>query len=131
MDNKIRPEELNIGNWFNDGEGNHQVEEICSYDMFSTDLGVRYRNRSNWVHNEDVIPIPLTEEWLIRGGFEWDVFYQKHTNGRLCIHWVNKVCLVSWCKAHHDDILRYEYPKYVHQLQNLYFSLTGEELKFK
>ena len=77
---------------------------------------------------QDIKPIPLTEEWLLRFGFEFDIFYQKHTNGKICIYWCNKICLFSWCKSHREDILRYEYPEYVHQLQNLYFALTGEEL---
>lgn len=76
-------------------------------------------------------PIEITEEWIKNFGFEFDIFYQRLSNGKICIDWYDKICSLSWCKAHRDDILRYEYPKYVHQLQNLYKALTGEELTIK
>ena len=90
----------------------------------------------------EVEPIQLTEEWLIKFGFEKDrevynlgipVFVKN--NFRI---WDNRD------KVEYEKILGYSdssdfkfiyskniqpYIKYVHQLQNLYFSLTGEELK--
>jgi hypothetical protein len=68
-------------------------------------------------------PIPLTEEWLLRFGFEnWD----KNA-------WANKISLhkqgeVFLYKAVYQS--DYVEIKYVHQLQNLYFALTGEELTY-
>lgn len=68
-------------------------------------------------------PIPLTEEWLVKFGWEksgeWFYmdYYEMNLNG-----------IFNPSDAHytiHNDI------KYVHQLQNLYFALTGEELKIK
>lgn len=65
-------------------------------------------------------PIPLTEEWLVRFGWEksgewfYKDYYEINLNG-----------IFNPSDAHytiHNDI------KYVHQLQNLYFALTGEEL---
>lgn len=70
--------------------------------------------------------IPLTEEWLLKFGF--------------------KIFPWGWVKKSTTDIgLRISHPhfhferdgenlqqiKYVHQLQNLYFALTGEELAIK
>ncbi len=74
-------------------------------------------------------PIPLTEDWLISAGFM--------QSGR---HWTNLVIDLDYITQ--DDFFEYEiqFPfldwqkhdlKYVHQLQNLYFALTGEELTFK
>jgi hypothetical protein len=66
-------------------------------------------------------PIPLTEEWLLKFGFEF-------TNGygfKIFGNWLQK----------EDDVYFYNVNgnfvqiNYVHQLQNLYFVLTGEELK--
>lgn len=93
-------------------------------------------------------PIPLTEEWLVKFGFK------KHTNnstwfiseeetleeGDMCfcienedseynsggkdgassVWYFNQLGMISDVPI-----------QYVHQLQNLYFALTGEELKYK
>ena len=85
---------------------------------------------------EDLEPIPLTEEWLINFGFE----KAKHSHGYDCYikdgfdfdivsHgrylvlaiYTDESCTNSLYFAHG----RFEY---VHQLQNLYFALTGAEL---
>ena len=69
-------------------------------------------------------PIPLTEEWLTKFGFEliegnfhlYANGFSLDINGSITKFWVNETIV---------DI------KYVHQLQNLFFALTGEELKIK
>jgi hypothetical protein len=96
-------------------------------------------------HNQ-VKPIPLTEEWLLKLGFEknkdnrwmrgksrYAIFYFEYyaTGEDNCM----------WRIEYHDtDYGRNEYKdcnqwgdviKYVNQLQNLYFALTGEELTIK
>ena len=81
---------------------------------------------------ELISPIPLTEEWLIKLGFTKDNY-----------HFVlNDKCSVTYEKTgsekgfwySNDDTDAYCYRlkeiKYVHDLQNLYFALYGEELKF-
>ena len=74
-------------------------------------------------------PIPLTEEWLLKFGFKkGQIQLTTYTNGKLSItlktnEYVNgRTYFNSWC------ILEKQI-QYVHQLQNLYFALTGEELK--
>ncbi len=76
-------------------------------------------------------PIPLTEEWLIKFGFEKEKnVIPIYSIGKISIYldcemYPNgRVYFNSWC------ILK-EKPKYVHKLQNLYFALTGEELILK
>lgn len=78
------------------------------------------------VFNEDTLeqyePIPLTEQWLFKFGFETnDVRYWQISSFRLHINrygeWIFKV------ETFEKEI------KYVHQIQNLYFALTSEELK--
>lgn len=80
--------------------------------------------------------IPITEEWLIRFGFEkYDVMGENHFfcfseedkfSFNLCLR-DNKIKVsfynLDWDRAFELD--------YIHQLQNLYFSITGEELKLK
>lgn len=93
------------------------------------------RTFENWdtLNLEDHLhPIPLTEEWLKKAGFEkrdlFTFYYDK-----LCIRKSNpldkfdqngRTYWNSW------TIIESQ-PNYVHQLQNLYFALTGEELEFK
>lgn len=70
-------------------------------------------------------PIQLTEEWLLNFGFEkelgWDNMVYFNNNGMhiyLCENGKE-----SWLEYENDIVL-----KSVHQLQNLYFALTNEEL---
>jgi hypothetical protein len=73
-------------------------------------------------------PIPLTEEWKLKFGFkktEWDNF----NSYRLMIG-NNDYTIVLYSDGNCEvgDIITCKI-EYVHQLQNLYFALTGEELK--
>ena len=75
-------------------------------------------------------PIPLTEEWLLKFGFS------KFLNQYTLITSVHKkdfknipfIVLYLDNKFEYDDLRFRTNLKYVHQLQNLYFALTGEEL---
>ena len=74
--------------------------------------------------------IPLTEDWLKEFGF----------NGQPCNYAKDKlsVCLKDSDSFHKAGRTYYnswaileKQPTYVHQLQNLYFALTGKELERK
>lgn len=65
-------------------------------------------------------PIPLTEEWLKRFGFENNELFARHNKlvwfgDHIGIRGMLGMVKPVECKS-------------VHQLQNLYFSLTGQEL---
>lgn len=105
--------ELRVGNWYNwyaDGEYyQFQVEPKDFKDE-------KYLNFE---------PIPLTEEWLERFGFRktfdspFEDFEWSDNNLQLS---ENFDCYLG----------KFTQPiQYVHQLQNLSFALTGEELKLK
>ena len=72
-------------------------------------------------------PIPLNEEWLVKLGFVRDGSYWSHPYLNLAIHKT----------IHEEEVImipnrRFALDlKYVHQLQNLYFALTGEELEIQ
>lgn len=79
-------------------------------------------------------PIPLTEEWLFKFGFVKNIgkhgeYYSHNVFIRFVI-WVDHegfVCgrdEVKGCTAIVES-------KHVHQLQNLFYALTGEELECK
>lgn len=70
-------------------------------------------------------PIPITPEWLERLGFEklppknhWEEYWEK---GILRLY-------ITDGKISPIAVINSERPKYVHQLQNLYYALTGQEL---
>lgn len=67
----------------------------------------------------DPEPIVLTEKWVLKLGFEQDVKFFKHENFE-----VERQDGFFWYRTIND----YLEVTYVHQLQNLYFALTGEEL---
>ena len=83
----------------------------------------------NHIPVEFISPIPLTEDWLLIFGF-------KKRKNRHLFHWENKIVISEY----KDEFENFFYPKtgydirfsneikYVHQLQNLYFALTGAEL---
>ena len=67
-------------------------------------------------------PIPLAEEWLVKMGFKKFVTSDKyHTYALGVINVNDNIVYVS-------ELGFLNHIKYVHQLQNLYFDLTGEEL---
>ena len=71
----------------------------------------------------DFRPIKLTEEWLLKFGFvKKEIGYSKLTEMEQCF-------LISFGKHTSVNGIKFNNEiKTVHQLQNLYFSLTGEEL---
>lgn len=73
----------------------------------------------NLVHTE----IQLTEEWLLKFGFNKNITIDLYPTFNKGVINVNDgiVYIVNFGFVNHI--------KYVHQLQNLYLSLTGEELK--
>ena len=71
----------------------------------------------------DFRPIKLTEEWLLKFGFvKKEIGYSKLTEMEQCF-------LISFGKHTSVNGIKFNNEiKTVHQLQNLYFALTGEEL---
>lgn len=125
----MEAKQYRIGNWIYDIEEqqNYQIEEICklSKDSLNQDLGIRYRNGSIWSSSgHGYGPIPLTEEWLVKFGFSEnkstkDFFF----NYLICLERQGNELFV----INTNDKYQYKI-EYVHQLQNIHFALTGEEL---
>lgn len=81
-------------------------------------------------------PIQLTEEWLLKFGFQLltekrvGTKYSEYGNGQ--IHYEKRFNLAKHSEKDYWYCLRGSVKiQYVHQLQNLYFALTGEELTIK
>jgi hypothetical protein len=73
-------------------------------------------------------PIPLTEEWLLKFGFSHeDDYMELEVNDSLSIIWVGYLAInmqggINFLNSNQKSI---------HQLQNLYFALTNQELTWK
>jgi len=106
----MKENELRVGVYIYYCEEVFEVDAECIKMHMGDDLDDAYR------------PIPLTEEWLLKFGFEITDNFQ--TKDRFQTH-------------KQDGFFWFEYGyivvelNYVHQLQNLYFALTGEELTIK
>lgn len=115
-----------LGNYMDYGDFEEaEKQEIC--EVLSLD-SVGICEYSIWVEGESATveqydsfdPIPLTEEWLLNFGFK--PFQKDFSIKGLIIH----------CRKR-GFVVRKSIPiiKHVHQLQNLYFALTGQELTIK
>lgn len=119
--------EFRIGNLVADYETEPHyfaIEEIGLYE--DGELAVWYRNGS--IMDKDPDPTPLTEEWLLKAGFE---FKGKRISKDWFYLWNDDNKIVFALAEMQDETGTYLEIKYVHQLQNLYFALTGKELEFK
>ena len=120
----INPNELRLGNClaYNDGS----YGKVFSIEK--DDIGIEDIKSPTYESVINLHPIPLTEEVLLKCGFEWSIFHQAYhfNNG---FKYVIDIC-VGFCR-----VIKYRRNgelinkiDYLHQLQNLYFDLTSNEL---
>ncbi len=77
-------------------------------------------------------PISITEEWLLKFGFKLiNEPNKRYHYGRLCLQFCKSRLYPSGRTFFNNWAILDNLPKHVHQLQNLYFALTGEELTIK
>lgn len=92
------------------------------------------RNKYIKTNYENIKPIPLTEEWLLKFGFDApdindDEYELNDTKNELTIRisFYGETFLTDM-RSQDCLYVRHKKMQYVHQLQNFYFALTGEEL---
>lgn len=128
----MKPTELRIGNIL-DFEGMYSI--IKEIDSQGVSVFINETKEDIWIDLSQSTPVPLTEEILLKCGFgKIQNIYQRH-NQVLLEPTVNnsfivKFWTISISRAepiYHNNLTI----KYLHQLQNLYFALTGEELEIK
>lgn len=116
----MKQNELRIGNWVHIGGKDTTIGELFD-DGVTTDLD---RHQYEYIY-EVLKPIPLTEEWLLKFGFKEGQISTMVYEWRIADHRLQTDLHFFIWMGYKDGIEI----KYVHQLQNLYFALTGEELK--
>ena len=134
----IKENELRIGNWLKWVGVNPEYDQVCIFETYHI--------------NENAIelfePIHLTPEILEKCGFEkslsadveertiYGIQVANNTSLYFDPHkdWMRNDYDVEWYLSHewNNNHFKNDFwakPKYLHQLQNLYFALTGEELE--
>lgn len=93
------------------------------------------------IDKREYLPISITEEWLLKFGFERIHHYYCMNDGSMNYHYElkgNKMFMlyfdgrcfaINESKISHREHLSHN--KHVHQLQNLWFSVTGKELTYE
>ena len=126
----MKASELRIGNWIY----NNKYVQVTSkmIDLFNNEL-------------YDLLPIPLTEEWLVKFGLEGHDYtcpeygtVFKNEEFTLDLDEYSQLVIqtdfsfgISDLRGNDNVAFSNDILDSVHKLQNLYFALTGEELKIK
>jgi hypothetical protein len=138
----MKANELRIGNYvtWRDEESNDAILTVtgivlndCIWVEWEWENGEKDYTECDF---DSLKPIPITEDWLIKLGFyEYDrmgenIFFsmKQYNDMNWNLHFNRNILTVSfkdlvWNKSFEI--------KYLNQLQNLYFALTGEELTIK
>lgn len=124
--------ELRIGNKVKFSEDGSYFTVV---DITKGGLGVENDAELTWIEIDQFEGIPLTEEILVKAGFERlnNGLSKPIPNGKF--H--REIPIDDFCIWNPIGTKQFSLNgelftpkiKYVHQLQNLYYSLTGEELK--
>lgn len=115
---ELKATDLRVGNWVNNNEEHYQITSATIAQLERGDSTAK--------------PIQLTEEWLVKFGFVKspanNSIYLSVPELKAEVHFEDfrgaLVCVLYWSTGSFipNDI------KYVHNIQNLYHALTGQEL---
>jgi len=127
----MNEKELRIGNYVNlIAEGHEKEPDTFKWDLEDYEF---YYDRMDFIK-----PIPLTEEWLLKFGFE-----RIFENSNLFLNITNDIyfflyndklkgCVRNHHTSYDNQLSELEFElniEFIHQLQNLYFCLTNKELE--
>lgn len=108
----LKANELRIGNY-------------VKYESFKKPIQVSVIDTTETNIVTTAKPIQLTEKWLLKFGFNEKMFGWWSSVLFLRVDKIDKSFWFDWAGTMETKCINI---KYVHQLQNLYFALTGEEL---
>ena len=117
----MKAEELRIGNYVYPPDNDHTLWEIAIDDFYYFYGGLnRFDSKPQ--------PIPLTEQWMLDFGLRINRLIDN--SYRITIDSEFGYCM-SVITADGSKEIEFAHFHNVHQLQNLYFSLSGKELTLK
>lgn len=121
-----------VGNWVSQP---HKVGKIC--EIWKNGIRIEGQNFGHdYAHTE---PIKITEQWLIDFGFKKEdlidnsgyYYTLELSDSKYCdlsLSSGDKNGYIEVTLFPYEDYFRY---KYVHELQNLFFAITGQEISKK
>ena len=127
--------ELRIGNIiggiytdYDDDSEKHDVCKVVTLDSVgAAGYPIWVEGKANVENYDSFYPIEIDEEWLVRFGFckiEGNGNFYELSGFRFLVQYVPKS---GYLRVDRVGVA----VKYVHQLQNLYLALTGEELQLQ
>ncbi|MBS9774751.1 MAG: hypothetical protein KGV59_06305 [Tenacibaculum sp.] len=126
---ELQARDLRIGNLV---LYDNQITKIESIRKGNTDFLIGLKDYDDLKFLKDIQPIPITEEWLLKLGFELtaNTLYTK----RFDLKDNMKIGYIFHKANPKETGMRFighifNDKKYVHELQNLVYYLTGNELK--
>lgn len=118
----MEAKELRIGNLFIE-ENSKKIIEVIGLEKNRVVFSGMFLDK--W----QAEPIPITKEWLLKFGFkENDNIYKLNNFGKF-IFFEHLNSFGFYPSGLLNSLMRMDNLKSVHQLQNLYFALTGKELE--
>jgi hypothetical protein len=115
----MRANELRLGNYVYPYD---DINLVSQKVIFRDYINVCIKDFEN---TNNLFPIPLTEEWLLKFGFNKWKNKNNYSKGSFIIYTLSKKGFHFGKKSLRIKI------EHINQLQNLYFALTGEELTIK
>ena len=127
----MKVSDLRIGNYLNSKQGHVIVTEIRTNNIVKIQ-----DNTSSFDVATCLQPIEITKKWLLKLGFEYNNNYDNYVirarDYYNSVGWNDEDCEWYYNNDRSDAGCYYITDiKYVHELQNLYFALTQEELQYE
>lgn len=128
----MKTSELRLGNFVHESYGG--TYQVLALTPDYVDLVKPLMSVPGRYDISSIEPLMLTEEWLLQFGFERlnsTAFKKTHPNEMFdyIIYTGGKYCICIDSSQEGEEYSAFSWDiEYVHQLQNLYFALTAEEL---
>ena len=122
MQSVLKPNYLRIGNLIE-----HTQKGFIDVSALSNDI-IQYKDKHGISTDKYSYfkAIPLTEEWLLNLGFRTEENYSFELDN-ISINTKRELMWI-FTKCKNNVVVGLDLTEYVHELQNIYFALTGREL---